>query len=70
LQESNLHKRLALNTVKLIGTNPVKLVLGFMVATAFLSMWISNTSSVMVMMPIAISIIDKIAEHISDHKTD
>lgn len=68
LQESNLHKRLALNTVKLIGTNPVKLVLGFMVATAFLSMWISNTSSVMVMMPIAISIIDKIAEHISDHK--
>ena len=68
LQESNLHKRLALNTVKLIGTNPVKLVLGFMVATAFLSMWISNTSSVMVMMPIAISIIDKIAEHITDHK--
>lgn len=68
LQESNLHKRLALNTVKLIGTNPVKLVLGFMAATAFLSMWISNTSSVMVMMPIAISIIDKIAEHISDHK--
>ena len=67
IQVSNLHKRLALNTVRLIGTNPVKMVLGFMVATAFLSMWISNTASVMVMMPIAISIIDKTAEKITDH---
>jgi sodium-dependent dicarboxylate transporter 2/3/5 len=67
LQVSNLHKRLALNTVKLIGTNPINMVLGFMVATAFLSMWISNTASVMVMMPIAISIIDKTAEKITDH---
>jgi sodium-dependent dicarboxylate transporter 2/3/5 len=38
LQVSNLHKRLALNTVKLIGTNPINMVLGFMVATAFLSL--------------------------------
>lgn len=68
IQVSNLHKRLALNTVKLIGTNPVRLVLGFMIATAFLSMWISNTASVMVMMPIAISIIDKTAEKITDKK--
>lgn len=68
LQVSNLHKRLALTTVKLIGTNPINMVLGFMVATAFLSMWISNTASVMVMMPIAISIIDKTAEKINDKK--
>ena len=66
IQVSNLHKRLALNTVKIIGTNPVQLVLGFMIATAFLSMWISNTAAVMVMMPIAISVIDKTAETIKE----
>lgn len=68
IQVSGLHKRLALNTVKIIGTDPVRLVLGFMVATAFLSMWISNTAAVMVMMPIAISILDKTAEKITDPK--
>lgn len=66
IQVTNLHKRLALNTVRIIGTNPINMVLGFMVATAFISMWISNTASVMVMMPIAISIIDKTAEKITD----
>lgn len=62
IQESNLHKRIALHIVKLIGSKPSKLVLGFMVATAFLSMWISNTASVMLMMPIGLSIIEEIKE--------
>jgi len=60
IQESNLHKRIALHIVNLIGSKPAKLVLGFMVATAFLSMWISNTASVMLMMPIGLSIIEEI----------
>lgn len=60
IQESNLHKRIALNIVKLIGSKPRTLVLGFMVATGFLSMWISNTASVMLMMPIGLSIIEEI----------
>lgn len=60
IQESNLHKRIALYIVNLIGSKPAKLVLGFMVATAFLSMWISNTASVMLMMPIGLSIIEEI----------
>ena len=60
IQESNLHKRIALYIVNIIGSKPSKLVLGFMVATAFLSMWISNTASVMLMMPIGLSIIEEI----------
>jgi solute carrier family 13 (sodium-dependent dicarboxylate transporter), member 2/3/5 len=62
IQNSNLHKRIALHIVNLIGSKPANLVLGFMVATAGLSMWISNTASVMVMMPIGLSIIEEIKE--------
>lgn len=62
IQESNLHKRIALHIVNLIGSKPSRLVLGFMVATGFLSMWISNTASVMLMMPIGLSIIEEISE--------
>ncbi len=52
-----LHRRLALIIISLIGTSPRKIVLGFMVATAFLSMWISNTATTMMMMPIALAIL-------------
>ena len=57
LEKVNLHKRIALNIIKLTGTTPNKVVLGFMVATASLSMWISNTASTVVMLPIALSVI-------------
>ena len=62
IQNSNLHQRIALHIVNLIGSKPSHLVLGFMVATAGLSMWISNTASVMVLMPIGLSIIQEIKE--------
>ena len=57
LEKVNLHKRIALTIIKFTGTTPNKVVLGFMIATAFLSMWISNTASTVVMLPIAISVI-------------
>ncbi len=57
LEKVNLHKRIALNIIKLTGTTPNKVVLGFMIATASLSMWISNTASTVVMLPIALSVI-------------
>lgn len=57
LEKVNLHKRIALNIVKITGTTPNKVVLGFMIATASLSMWISNTASTVVMLPIAMSVI-------------
>lgn len=67
IQETNLHKRIALNIVNLIGSKPSHIILGFMITTGFLSMWISNTASVMVMMPIAISIIEQIKDEDQDN---
>jgi sodium-dependent dicarboxylate transporter 2/3/5 len=57
LEKVNLHKRIALNIIRITGTTPDKVVLGFMIATAALSMWISNTASTVVMLPIAMSVI-------------
>lgn len=58
LEKVNLHKRIALNIIRLTGTTPNKVILGFMIATATLSMWISNTASTVVMLPIALSVIN------------
>ena len=58
LEKVNLHKRIALTIINITGTTPDKVVLGFMIATAALSMWISNTASTVVMLPIAMSVID------------
>lgn len=57
LEKVMLHKRIALTIIKLTGTSPNKVVLGFMIATALLSMWISNTATTVVMLPIAASVI-------------
>ncbi|MEM9166413.1 MAG: SLC13 family permease [Planctomycetota bacterium] len=52
-----LHRRLALATVLLVGTKPTRLIAGFMLATAVLSMFISNTATSLMMLPIAVSVI-------------
>ena len=57
MQRWGLHRRIALHIIRVTGTSPRRLVLGFMVATAFLSMWISNTATAMMMIPIAVAII-------------
>ncbi len=57
MQRWGLHRRIALHIIRIVGTSPRRLVLGFMVATAFLSMWISNTATAMMMIPIAVAII-------------
>ncbi|MGK0254168.1 MAG: sodium-dependent dicarboxylate transporter 2/3/5 [Mariniflexile sp.] len=57
LEKVNLHKRIALNIIKKTGTTPNKVILGFMIATGFMSMWISNTACAVVMLPIALSVI-------------
>ncbi len=57
IEKVNLHKRIALSIIKKTGTTPNKVILGFMIATAFMSMWISNTASTVVMLPIAMSVI-------------
>ena len=53
----NLHRRIALSIINWTGTTPERVVLGFMIATGSLSMWISNTASTVVMLPIALSVI-------------
>lgn len=57
LERWNLHKRIALGIIAATGTGIRKIVLGFMLATAFLSMWISNTATTLMMLPIAASVI-------------
>ncbi|WP_308990595.1 DASS family sodium-coupled anion symporter [Mariniflexile litorale] len=57
LEKVNLHKRIALSIIKKTGTTPNKVVLGFMIATGFMSMWISNTACTVFMLPIAMSVI-------------
>ena len=59
MQRWGLHRRIALKIIMLIGVSPSRVILGFMAATAFLSMWISNTATTMMMVPIALAIISK-----------
>ena len=60
MQRWELHRRIALHTIRLVGVSPARIVLGFMLATALLSMWISNTATAMMMLPIALAVIGQI----------
>jgi len=63
IEKWHLHKRIALTIIKSIGTNSSKIVLGFMLATAFLSMWISNTATAVMMLPIGLAIVKQFEDH-------
>lgn len=61
IEKWNLHKRIALNIVRLTGTSGDRIILGFILASGFLSMWLSNTATTMMMFPIASSVISVVS---------
>ncbi len=63
IEKWNLHRRIALNIVRLTGTSGDRIVLGFILATGLLSMWLSNTATTMMMFPIALSVIHVMKEN-------
>ena len=62
IEKWNLHSRIALNVVRTFGSSPVGLIGGFMVASALLSMWISNTATTLMMIPIALKVAQEVNE--------
>ena len=62
IEKWNLHKRLALNIIRLTGSKKSKVILGFMIATAFLSMWISNTATSIMILPVGLAIIAQLKD--------
>jgi sodium-dependent dicarboxylate transporter 2/3/5 len=63
IEKWNLHKRIALTIITLIGTNMNRIVLGFMIATAFLSMWISNTATAVMILPVGMAVITHLKDN-------
>ncbi len=66
----HLHRRIALNVLGLFGARPARLVGGFMCATAGLSMWVSNTATTVMMLPVALSVIGLLKDHEDTQSTD
>jgi len=65
MEKWNLHRRIAMKLLMTIGVSPGRILIGFMITSAFLSMWISNTATTMMMIPILMSIVSSLEESLS-----
>jgi len=63
IEKWSLHRRIALNIIRITGTSGDRIVLGFILASGLLSMWLSNTATTMMMFPIAVSVIHVMREN-------
>lgn len=66
MQKWGLHRRIALRTVLISGTRPTSIIAGFMLATAFVSMWVSNTATTIMMLPIAMSVVELVRKELQE----
>ena len=69
MEKWQLHRRIALFIIRLIGGGPSRIILGFMAAAAFLSMWISNTATAIMMVPIGLAIVSQMEAKFDEAKT-
>lgn len=66
MEKWNLHRRIALNIINTVGTSPSNILLGFMLATGLLSMWISNTATTLMMVTIGLAIISQTSSKVKE----
>lgn len=66
MKKWGLHRRIALGIVKLVGSDTKKIILGFVIAVAFVSMWMSNTTATIMMLPVALSVIESLSNQIEE----
>jgi len=70
IEKWNLHRRIAMHIVRIVGCGPKRIVLGFMLACAFLSMWISNTATTVMMLPIGLAMLAGLADIARGERTE
>ena len=70
MEKWNLHRRVALLTIARVGYKPTRIVLGLMLATGFLSMWVSNTATTLMMLPIGLSVLALVSDRFAKAKAE